>query len=96
MRGFLNGGGYDGIPLEINAYALGGRFERNPRTRISVADEVGAWVREGRFQLDLRSEEFRLWLAVRQQVLADLLRGYQLVPEAPILLLLPASTLVPQ
>jgi len=48
VRGFLSGGGYDGIPLEINAYELGGRFERSPQTRFSVADEVGAWVREGR------------------------------------------------
>jgi len=43
VRGFLSGDGYDGIPLEINAYGLGGRFERNPETRFSVADEVGAW-----------------------------------------------------
>lgn len=48
VRGFL-GGGYDGIPLEINAYELGGRFEKNPLVRFSVADEVGAWVLEGRF-----------------------------------------------
>lgn len=41
VRGFLSGGGYDGIPLEINAYDLGGRFERNPKTRFSVRDEVG-------------------------------------------------------
>jgi len=38
-----------GIPLEINAYGLGGRFERSPQTRFSVADEVGAWIRAGRF-----------------------------------------------
>jgi hypothetical protein len=49
VRGFLSGGGYDGIPLEISAYELGGRFERNPRTRFSVADEVGEWVLAGRF-----------------------------------------------
>jgi hypothetical protein len=49
VRGFLSGGGYNGIPLEINAYGLGGRFERNPRAQFSVADEVEAWVREGRF-----------------------------------------------
>jgi hypothetical protein len=49
VRGFLSGGGYDGIPLEINAYELGGRFERNPQTRFSVADEVGAWIGAGRF-----------------------------------------------
>jgi hypothetical protein len=33
VRGFLNGGGYNGIPLEINAYGLGCRFEGSPRTR---------------------------------------------------------------
>ena len=49
VRGFLSGGGYDGIPLEINAYELGGRFERSPQMRFSVADEVGAWVSAGRF-----------------------------------------------
>jgi hypothetical protein len=49
VRGFLSGGGYDGIPLEINAYGLGDRFERSPRTRFSVADEVGAWVRDDKF-----------------------------------------------
>jgi hypothetical protein len=49
VRGFLSGGGYYGIPLEINAYGLGGRFERNPLARFSVADEVSAWVRDGRF-----------------------------------------------
>jgi len=49
VRGFLEGGGYDGIPLEINAYNLGDRFERDPETRFSVTDEVEAWVRNGRF-----------------------------------------------
>jgi hypothetical protein len=49
VRGFVSGGGYDGIPLEINAYDLSGKFERSPRARFSVADEVGAWIREGRF-----------------------------------------------
>ena len=49
VRGFLSGGGYDGIPLEVNAYALGRRFEGNPRQQFSVADEVARWVREDRF-----------------------------------------------
>jgi hypothetical protein len=48
VRGFLSGGGYDGIPLEINAYELGGSFEKNPRTRFSVADEVGELIRNER------------------------------------------------
>jgi hypothetical protein len=40
VRGFLSGGGYDGIPLEVNAYALGSQFEGKPRRQFSVADEV--------------------------------------------------------
>jgi hypothetical protein len=49
VRGFLSGGGYDGLPLEINAYGLGGRLEKNAEARFSVADEGGAWIRAGRF-----------------------------------------------
>ncbi|MGA2850112.1 MAG: hypothetical protein ABSE46_14030 [Terracidiphilus sp.] len=48
VRGFLTGGGYDGIPLEVNAYLLEDRFEKDPEVRFSVADEVSAWIREGR------------------------------------------------
>jgi hypothetical protein len=49
VRGFLSGGGYDGIPLEVNAYALGRRFEANTGQQFSVADEVAMCVREDRF-----------------------------------------------
>ena len=49
VQGFLSGGGYDGIPLEANAYELGRRFERDHRQEFSVADEVARWAREGRF-----------------------------------------------
>jgi hypothetical protein len=49
VQGFLSGGAYDGIPLEVNGYALGRQFEENPRQRLSVADEVARWVREERF-----------------------------------------------
>ena len=49
LRGFLNGGGYDAIPLERNAYMLGGRYERNPAQHFSVADEVAGWIAEGKF-----------------------------------------------
>jgi hypothetical protein len=48
VRGFLNGGSYDAIPLEVNAYTLGGRFESSPRRIFSVEDEVGRWSAEGR------------------------------------------------
>ena len=49
VRGFLSGGGYDGIPLEVNAYTLDERFDRQPDQRFTVADEVAKWTREGRF-----------------------------------------------
>jgi len=49
VRGFLAGGSYDAIPLEVNAYTLDGRFRRQPDQGFSVEDEVGAWVRDSRF-----------------------------------------------
>jgi hypothetical protein len=49
VRGFLNGGGYDGIPLERNAYMLGARYEKDLARHFSVADEVSAWITERRF-----------------------------------------------
>ncbi len=49
VRGFLTGGSYDAIPLEVNAYNLDGRFQEQPNRRFSVEDEVGAWVRDNRF-----------------------------------------------
>ena len=48
VGGFLNGGTYEAIPLEVNAYTLGGRFEQNPANRFSVEDEVRRWIAEGR------------------------------------------------
>ena len=44
VRGFLAGGGYDGIPLEVNAYTLGAQYEAEPRRAFSVADEVREWL----------------------------------------------------
>jgi hypothetical protein len=49
VRGFFTGGGYDGIPLEVNAYQLGERFARSPQTPSSVELDVSAWIRDGRF-----------------------------------------------
>ena len=49
VRGFLNGGGYDGIPLERNAHTLDAQYEKDPSRHFSVADEVSAWVTERRF-----------------------------------------------
>jgi len=48
VRGFLNGGSYEAIPLEVNAYTLEGRFEANPPQQFSVEDEVKKWQAEGR------------------------------------------------
>ena len=49
VRGFLNGGCYDGIPLERNTYELGGRFEAQPRRTFSVENEVSMWIKQDRF-----------------------------------------------
>ena len=49
VRGFLAGGGYEGIPLEINAYELGEGFERNPESKFSVEQKVASWIRENKF-----------------------------------------------
>ena len=48
VRGFLNEGSYEAIPLEVNAYTLGGRFESDPRRIFSVEEEVGRWAAEGK------------------------------------------------
>lgn len=48
VRGFLNGGSYEAIPLEVNAYTLGGRFEANPARPFSVSEEVKTWSAEGK------------------------------------------------
>jgi len=44
VRGFLNGGGYEGIPLERNAYLLGARYAQNRAAGFSVADDVAQWI----------------------------------------------------
>jgi len=49
VRGFLRGGGYEGIPLEQNAYLLGAQYERNPADRFSVAEVVADWISGQRF-----------------------------------------------
>jgi hypothetical protein len=48
IRGFLNGGGYEAIPLEVNAYALEDRFRSDPNQGLSVRQEVAKWITEGR------------------------------------------------
>jgi hypothetical protein len=49
VRGFLSGGSYEAIPLEINAYQLDARFARAPMNHFSVEAEVQAWIDAGRF-----------------------------------------------
>ncbi|PYV63723.1 MAG: hypothetical protein DMG97_36950 [Acidobacteria bacterium] len=48
VRGFLDGGGYEAIPLERNAYALEDRFRTGPRRGFAVQEEVANWAAEGR------------------------------------------------
>jgi len=43
VRGFFAGGGYEGIPLERQAYQLGTRFDRRPGIVFSVEEEVIQW-----------------------------------------------------
>ena len=44
VTGFLSGGSYDGIPLELNAYELDGRFAAAQPKAFSVVSEVQAWI----------------------------------------------------
>jgi hypothetical protein len=48
VRGFLDSGSYEAIPLEVNAYTLEGRFEASPHQQFSVQDEVKKWHAEGK------------------------------------------------
>lgn len=48
VSGFIQGGSYEEIPLEKNAYALEGRFGQNRGEQFSVDDEVRQWREAGR------------------------------------------------
>ena len=48
MNGFIQGGSYEEIPLEKNAYELEGRFSRNGGQAFSVDDEVRQWREAGK------------------------------------------------
>lgn len=48
VRGFLSGGSYEGIPLEMNAYKLDARFAGAPTKAFPVADEVQGWIDAGK------------------------------------------------
>jgi hypothetical protein len=49
VSGFVNGAGYDGIPLEKNAYELEQRYTTNKAQMFSVEDEVKRWIEAGKF-----------------------------------------------
>ncbi len=46
VKGFLEGGCYEAIPLELNAYGLEGNFRKAPHRGFSVEQEVAAWLQE--------------------------------------------------
>ena len=48
VRGFLSGGSYYGIPLELSAFELERRFENDRTLPFSVAMEVRRWIQESR------------------------------------------------
>jgi len=48
VQGFLNGGGYEAILLEVNAYTLEDHFRREPHRAFSVEQEVAKLASEGR------------------------------------------------
>jgi len=49
VKGFLSGGSYEAIPLEMNAYELDARFAAAPAKGFSVASEVQTWIDRHRF-----------------------------------------------
>ena len=49
VRGFLSGGSYEAIPLEMNAFELDGRFAAAPGKAFAVGDEVRSWMDKNRF-----------------------------------------------
>jgi hypothetical protein len=49
VRGFLGGGSYEVIPLEVNAHQLETRVAAAPAGPLSVEAEVQAWIEAGRF-----------------------------------------------
>lgn len=44
VTGFLSGGSYEAIPLEMNAYELDARFAGAPTRPFSVEATVQAWI----------------------------------------------------
>lgn len=52
VKGFLFGGSYEAIPLEINAYTLEDRFRSDPKRGFPVAAEVEKFLRNTRLSGD--------------------------------------------
>ena len=48
-KGFLSGGSYETIPLEMNAYELDARFAAAPASAFAVNAEVQHWIDLGMF-----------------------------------------------
>lgn len=44
VRGFLVGGGHEGIPLNEMLMLLESALKKDPTMRFSVADEVAEWI----------------------------------------------------
>ncbi len=49
VSGFLGGGSYEAIPLEMNAYQLEARFAAAPTSPFSVEAEVRGWIDADKF-----------------------------------------------
>jgi hypothetical protein len=49
VRGYINGNGYDGIPLEKLAYELEDKFHIQPEAIFSVRQVVQEWIRDNAF-----------------------------------------------
>jgi len=49
VKGFLSGGSYEAIPLEMNAHELDTRFAAAPVKPFSAEAEVQAWIKPRRF-----------------------------------------------
>jgi hypothetical protein len=47
VQGFLTGGSYDRIPLEVQAYELDGRFALDPQQVFPVEKQVENWMKQG-------------------------------------------------
>jgi hypothetical protein len=49
VAGFLRGGSYERIPLEINAYQLDAEYTQNPKRQFAVEEPIQAWIDEDKF-----------------------------------------------